>query len=435
MGKLLFWLVLLGFAFVFSGRADIQYAGVNLSGAEFGQQNEPGTFGSDYTWPTTAEITYYKSKGMNFIRLPFRWERLQHTNHAVLDPTELGRMNTFVTNATARGMYVLLDPHNFMRYYPVPVGNFQTTTNGLVGATVPFSDFADFWSRIATIYKTNDHVFFGLNNEPDAMPETDLVTAENMAIAAIRAAGATNLIFVPGNAYTGAWTWSNSNGRNGAANSVAMLGIVDSGSNYIFEVHQYLDYDGSGTHTNIGPTSTTSDPNVGWQRLANFTAWARANHVKGFLGEFAVADSMIGTGATQIGDEALNSMLGYMQTNSDVWLGWAWWGGGPWWPANSLFLIDAINLGQSNQTDKPSMTVIKQFFPLPVPSLQLANGNQFQFMGPQGFIYQPQFSTDLTSGSWSSYGSSLTGRVQTITVNISMSGSSGFYRVQVNHAP
>ena len=96
--------------------ADIQYAGVNLSGAEFGQEDLPGTFGHDYTWPTSAEITYYKSKGMNFIRLPFRWERLQHTNSAVLDPTELGRMNAFVTNATAQGMYVLLDPHNFMRY-------------------------------------------------------------------------------------------------------------------------------------------------------------------------------------------------------------------------------------------------------------------------------------------------------------------------------
>jgi endoglucanase len=313
--------------------ADIQYAGVNLSGAEFGQEDLPGTFGSDYTWPTSAEITYYKSKGMNFIRLPFRWERLQHTNSAVLDLTELGRMNTFVTNATSQGMYVLLDPHNFMRYYPSPRGSYETATNGLVGdyagSSVSNSDFANFWSQIAAVYKTNNHVFFGLNNEPDSIQQTQLVAAENLAIAAIRAAGATNLIFVPGTDYTGAWTWTNGNGKYGAANSGAMLGIVDPGNNYLFEVHQYLDYDGSGTHTNIGPTSTTADANVGWQRLTNFTAWARANNVKGFLGEFAVANSMIGTASWQIGDEALTNMLGYIQTNSDVWLGWAWWGGGP----------------------------------------------------------------------------------------------------------
>ena len=74
------------FVFVSSSSAGVQYAGVNLSGAEFGQTSLPGTFGSDYTYPTSAEVDYYKSTGMNFIRLPFRWERLQPTNSAVLIP-------------------------------------------------------------------------------------------------------------------------------------------------------------------------------------------------------------------------------------------------------------------------------------------------------------------------------------------------------------
>ncbi len=417
-------LVLSGVAAAFSCRADIQYAGVNLSGAEFGSQ-VPGTFGTDYTYPTSGEVDYYKSKGMNFIRLPFRWERLQLTNNATLDPTELSRMNAFVSYATSNGLYVLLDPHNSMRYY-----------NGLVGTTVAYADFSNFWYQVAAIYKTNNHVFFGLNNEPYSMPEANLVTAENAAIAAIRATGATNVIFVPGNRWTGAWTWLNSDG-NGAANSNAMLSIVDPGSNFVYEVHQYLDYDGSGSHTNIGPTSTTSDPNVGWQRLTNFTAWAKAYHVKGFLGEFAVDDSMIGTNSWQIGDETLNYMLGYMQTNSDAWLGWSWWGGGPWWPADSLFLIDAINLGSPGQTDRPVMGVIKQFFPLPVPTLQIVNNNsQFRFTAPQGFVYQPQFSTDLTSSNnWTNLGSTIT-NVLTPTVNMTVgSGSQGFYRVVVSHQP
>lgn len=103
-----FWLAAVGFVFVSSGRADIKYAGVSMSSAEFGQNNLPGTFGTDYTWPTSAELTYFKGKGMNLIRLPFRWERLQHTNGAALDATEFGRMNTFVTNATAQGIAVLL---------------------------------------------------------------------------------------------------------------------------------------------------------------------------------------------------------------------------------------------------------------------------------------------------------------------------------------
>jgi len=449
-------LVLSGWAFICSSSADIQYAGVNLSGAEFGQGNLPGTFGSDYTWPTSAEITYYRSKGMNFIRLPFRWERLQHTNSAVLDSTELGRMNTFVTNATSQGFYVLLDPHNFMRYYPNPRGSFQTTTNGLVGTTSPiystsFADFSNFWYQVAAIYKTNDHVFFGLNNEPANMQETQLVTALNLAIASIRAAGATNLIFVPGNRYTGAWTWSQADG-NGAANSVAMLGIVDPGSNLLFEVHQYLDQDGSGTHTNIGYTYSTNmdgnftnifvpDPDIGLERLTNFTAWAGANHVKGFLGEFAVADSMMGSAAWQIGGEALTNMLGYIQTHSDVWLGWAWWGGGPWW-GNYMFAIDPNDIGLPAQSDQPVMTVAKQFFPLPVLDLQLVNNSHFQYLGPQGFVYQPQVSADLVN--WVNSGPAITnvpppgssGTNGPFTVTMTVgTGSQGFYRVRVSHAP
>ena len=423
-------LLLLGLMCSFSDLADIKYAGVNLSGAEFGQQNLPGTFNADYTWPTSAEITYYKGKGMNFIRLPFRWERLQHTNGQILNSTELGRMNAFVKTATAQGMYVLLDPHNFMRYYPNPNSNFQQATVGLVGdyagSTVSNADFANFWSQIATIYKTNNHVYFGLNNEPDSMPEASLVTSENIAIAAIRAAGATNLIFVPGNDYTGAWTWLNDNGDFGAANSVAMLGVVDPGNNYLFEVHQYLDGDGSGNNDGI----VSAD--IGWQRLTNFTTWARDNKVKGFLGEYAVPGNTIG--GSGLGGAALTNMLTYISTNSDVWLGWSYWGGGPWWGNTPTFPIEPSNIGQPSQKDQPAMSIIKHFFPLPSPTLQIVNANQFQFIAPQGFIYQPQFSADLTT--WNSYGSAITGSVQTVTVPVSAGpDSQGFYRVSVSHAP
>ena len=53
-----------------------QLFGVNLSGAEWGNRY-PGTFGTDYTYPTASELDYYKSKGLTLIRLPFLWERVQ----------------------------------------------------------------------------------------------------------------------------------------------------------------------------------------------------------------------------------------------------------------------------------------------------------------------------------------------------------------------
>ena len=218
------------------------FPGRNLASAGTGAAL-PGNFGSTYTWPTNGETAYYQSRGMNIIRLPFRWERLQLTNNAAFNSAESNRMYSFVSYATSHGMHVILDPHNFQRYWPL-IDNFTDMQSGSIGIVggpvVPNSAFSNFWYRIANIYKNNPDVIFGLMNEPNAVPETQMVASENAAIAAIRATGATNMIFVPGNRWTGAWTWSDSD-ANGAANSVAMLGIVDPGSNYVYEVHQYLD--------------------------------------------------------------------------------------------------------------------------------------------------------------------------------------------------
>jgi endoglucanase len=438
-------LVLSGFAFVFSSLADIQYAGVNLSVAEFGQNNLPGSYGHDYMWPTNGETAYYQSRGMNFIRLPFRWERLQLTNSSALftgtNSINSAPMANFVNYATSHGMYVLLDPHNFMRYYPNPRSNFQGATNGLIGTPSPiysasYADFSNFWYQVAAIYKTNDHVFFGLNNEPNSIQETQLVAALNSGIQGIRNAGATNMIFVPGNNYTAAYTWTSSNGIYGAANSVAMLGIVDPASNYCFEVHQYLDANNSGANDGIVSTD------IGWQRLTNFTAWARSNNFKAFLGEFGAPGNTFGSGTN--GGTALTNMLSYVVTNSDVWLGWTYWGGGPWWGAGATFPVEPANPG--NPTDTTTMSVIKEFTPLPVPILQIVNNNtQFQYSAPQGFVYQVQYSTDLTSSAnWANLGSAIT-NVQPpgplgpstnapFTVNLG-SDPQGFYRVVVSHAP
>ena len=318
--------------------------------------NVPGRFVTDYTYPTTAEVDYYVSKGMNTFRLPVRWERLQPTANAPLNTAEFNRLNAFVTYATSKGAHVIIDPHNFARYYP-PSNNIQSSSSNIIGSSsVPNADFADFWSRVATAYAGNSKVIFNLMNEPNTMPTEQWLSAANAGIAAIRSAGATNLILVPGNGYTGAWTWSST--FYGTPNATVMLSIVDSKNNFAFDVHQYLDTDGSGTSSTI----TNNDPTIGVQRLTAFTQWLHANNRRGFLGEFAVAGSTIGPGPTQIGDETLQNMLGYVESNSDVWLGWTWWGGGPWWPSNYMFLLDP-----AGGVDKPQMAVLQPFFAVPEP--------------------------------------------------------------------
>jgi endoglucanase len=355
--------------------AEIRFTGVNLSGAEFGEDALPGNFGSNYTYPTTAEINYFVGKGMNTFRLPIRWERLQRSQLASLHGDgpgatgELDRIDAFVNSATSQGANTILEPHNFARYFPSGSGNLQTSSNGRLGNDIPDSSFANFWGKVADHYKDNQHVIFNLMNEPTALDSGDWVSAANAAIAAIRATGAKNLIQVPGTRWTGAWTWNDSGGSIngislGPSNASALLDIVDPGNNFVVEVHQYMDSNGSGTNESIN----NNNPLTGVNRITAFTDWLRANNLKGFLGEFAVPNSLVGAG---VGDETIDNLLSYMEDNSDVWTGWAWWAGGPWWeggpgkpPTNNpyMFLLDPANLGQPSQTDKAAMAVLQPHF-------------------------------------------------------------------------
>lgn len=308
----------------------LKWRGVSLSGAEYNSTSLPGKYGFQYTYPSLSAVDYFQSKGMNLVRLPFLWERLQPTLYTTLDPVELQRLTTFVNATTAKGVTVLIDPHNYGRYRQQVVGS----------TGVPHSAFGDFWSRLATTFKGNPKVIFGLMNEPYGMATENWVGAANEAIRRIRATGATNTIAVPGNAWSGAYSWAAN--WYGTPNAQALLQIVDSGNNTVFEVHQYLDTDSSGTTGNC--VSTT----IGAQRLQVFTDWLRANGKRGLLGEFAAANN-------ETCRIALAGMLAYMQTHSDVWVGWSYWLAGAW-SSNDAFSIQPVS-----GVDKPQMQLLTPY--------------------------------------------------------------------------
>lgn len=320
--------------------AELTYTGINSAGGEFNGSATVDEYGYQYIYPSASHIDYHMAAGANTFRLPFRWERLQPTLNGEFDATEFARLDGFVQHATSNGAYVVLDPHNYGRY-----------RGGVIGSTVSNDDFADFWSRLADVYKDNDHVIFGLMNEPYSMPSTESwATSANAAIAGIRDTGASNLVLVPGNAFSGAHSWNST--WYGTANAQAMLSIVDPGNNYAFEAHQYLDSDSSGTSDEV--ISAT----IGSQRLAGFTQWLRDNELQGFLGEFAAPRS-------EVGLMALEDMLAYMDNNDDVWTGWTYWAGGPWWGEYD-FTVEPNALG-----DRPQLAVLQDHYVVPEPHAAL----------------------------------------------------------------
>lgn len=290
------------------------YAGVNLAGADFGESTLPGTYDQDYTYPTTAEVDYFISKGMTIFRLPFRWERLQQAQLAEFDVSEQQRIDAIVNYAISKGAYVLIDPHNYARYYGKIIGE----------STVPITAYADFWSRLASHYRNNNRVIFGLMNEPNTMPTELWVKDANAAIQTIRATGATNLILIPGNGWGGAAGWGED--WYGTPNAIALLNIKDPGNNYAFEAHQYMDSDGSGRH------DTCVNSTIGSSRVTFFTQWLRQNQKRGFLGEF-------GGSSNNTCLSALDDLLTYLEKNKDVYLGWTYWAAGPWW-GDYMFSIE-----------------------------------------------------------------------------------------------
>ncbi len=293
------------------------WRGINLSSAEWGHL--PGTYGTDYTYPTHAEIDSYAAMKMSIFRIPSAGSGLQPTLGGDLAADELARLDDLVSYATGKGARVIIDPHNYAAYNAQIIG----------GGTVTADNFSDLWSRLAAHYGGNSLVIFGLMNEPhDIDVHVWLDAGQRRDRVRSRAAGATNLIFVPGTNWTGAHSWTTS---GCATDNRVMLGVVDSGNNYAFEVHQYLDSDYSGTHATCQSTS------IGSSSLQGFTNWLKTNGKHGFLAEF-------GGGPDQTCLTALDGMMTAIESSPDTWLGWTWWAGGPWWQSpQSMAIVDGTN--------------------------------------------------------------------------------------------
>ena len=279
--------------------------GIDLAGAEFGDVY-PGQEGVDYAWPSNGDIDYFAAKGMTVVRIGFAWERLQPAANGELDAAYFAKLDALVRHAGTKGVTAILDPHNFAKYHGAIIGT----------DAVPVAVFADLWRRLATVYAGAPHVIFDLMNEPHDMPTEQWVAAANAALVAIRETGATNVVQVPGNGWTGAYSWKSSD--YGTPNAVAMLDIVDPGDNMVFEAHQYLDADAG------GEASSCVSRTIGSERLQPFLEWLRANGKRGFIGELA-------GGHDRTCNEAIEDMLTTIEGASDVLDGWVWWAAGPSW--------------------------------------------------------------------------------------------------------
>jgi endoglucanase len=261
-------------------------------------------------------------EGYNMFRIPFAMERMAPSGMSgALSAAYLANFTATVNHITGKGGYAIVDPHNFGRY------------NGAIISDV--AAFKTFWTNLATPFKSNSLVVFDTNNEYHDMDQTLVLNLNQAAIDGIRSTGATSqYIFVEGNSYSGAWTWATVNDN--------LKALTDPSNKIIYEMHQYLDSDGSGTVADC--VSST----IGVERVQSATAWLKANGKLGIIGEFA-------GGANSVCLSAVKGMLDHLKANSDVWTGALWWGGGPWW-GNYIFAFEPPSSTGYNYYDSTLVT-------------------------------------------------------------------------------
>ncbi|MCJ1238836.1 Endoglucanase EG-II [Varicellaria rhodocarpa] len=317
--------------------AGVQFAGINIAGFDFGCGTDGTCTVSSVVAPLSSQggpdgagqmAHFNTADGFNMFRLPVAWQYLVNNNlGGTLDDANLANYDALVQACLTTGAYCIIDIHNYARW------------NGqIIGQGGPSDDdFASLWSQIATKYAEESNVVMGIMNEPHDVP--DIITwsqSVQAAVTAIRKAGATiQYCLLPGNDYTSAQTFVSSGSAAALANVTNLDGST---TNLIFDVHKYLDSDGSGTHADC--TSNQIDDS-----FSPLATYLRTSNRQAILSETGGGsdDSSCLTGISSslphfplqllhCADDFTKldvcQALAYLDTNSDVYLGYVGWAAG-----------------------------------------------------------------------------------------------------------
>ena len=274
--------------------------GVNIMDLASAGGTYPGVYGTDYTKPDLASLTYLQSRGLKVVRLPFLWERVQPTAGGALDAGYLGLILAVMHDANTAGIKVMLDMHNYGHYFNNAFGD---------GAGPSQAQYADVWSKLALAVQADSKAApalyaYDVMNEPYGLTATaTLLTPQKVweaysqaAVNGIRSTSDHSLIMVEGYFYASAAQWPQNH---------PVAWITDTANNSMYQAHLYLDNDSSGTYqlshaSELADATSQGYATVGARavaRVKNFTDWVSSQNVRGFVGEVGWPNSVV-VGAT-----------------------------------------------------------------------------------------------------------------------------------------
>jgi endoglucanase len=303
--------------------------GVNYSGAEFGSAL-PGTQGIDYIYPTgSGRNTYFASRGLRLIRLPIKWERLQHQAYGPLSQADLDGVRQVLDGAAAANMKVIIDLHNFGRYYGTPL-------------TVADSPrLANFWQQLAAALRGHPALYgYELMNEPHDMPDGSAGWAAiaQSATNGVRQSDSAAWVVVPGYNWQTAAFWPGNN---------PTLDVHDSANHLEYAAHLYFDSDYSGQYAKPYDADGAY-PGIGVDRAQPFLKWLAAHGARGIFTEYGVP------GGDSRWLTVLNNFLNAIWNNATI-MGGTYWSAGPWWGSYPL------SVEPVNGKDRPQMAILSRY--------------------------------------------------------------------------
>lgn len=372
-----------------------QRNGVNLVSMNIGHIDNATlpVQGSNYPVYSNGLLDWYRDKKMKSVRLMFTWEAVQSTLGGPVPPIEPGYadywsdLTSVVNRLLLRDIYVILCPWQYNR---------NTGDTDIVYKDAAFSaaNFADFWGNFATaingVTANDQRVAFDLINEPHTPrsngPNDFGITLTDWfdvyapaAVNAIRLKHQ-NTIFIPGMNYADASFFVS----NGSA--TAWHARFRTSQNVAVTAHIY---------TGIG----SSSPTVLSDSCMALVNWARGNGIKVNIGEIAIDAGPNGRAmfcnTPAVAQTQWDAWQKFCLENSDVIVGWNWWGNSAagWW--NQGDSCDGDPKGRRHWgltlDDGSSQTIYMDLIEstIPVPSLYirdhpLDNGSEPDGSAPGG---------------------------------------------------
>ena len=309
--------------------------GVNISGADFGEQNLPGALGRDYTFNTQDTYKYFADRGLNLFRIGVKWERLQPALGGPLDAGYLDGLRRNLDWADHVRAVAVVNLQNFARYR---LNGFEYIVDNSPALTR--HHLADLWVRVST--EIRDHPALhalGLMNEPHDLGQADWKEISQTVLGALRESGDRSLLSIAGDNWSHADQWPDLGESSW---------IDDPFHNFVYEAHLYFDADRSGKYAISYDDELRRNkrlPLVGVDRLRPFTDWLARNQERGYLGEYGVPG----------GDPRwLDVLETFLQALDAASLDGTYWSAGEWWGTYPL----SVQPDPASQTEKPQLAVL-----------------------------------------------------------------------------